>query len=97
MRRRGSVNVRFAPKATEVLRERPMQRLGTDKCLRIGASDTQAEGSMTWMIFLVAFNGTLFQPLNDLPTFQSAEACDNFIALLNYKGDDRTRMICVPR
>src|SRR5262245_60433152 len=34
-------------------------------------SDAQAEGSMTWMIALVAFNGTLFQPLNHLPTFQS--------------------------
>ena len=43
---------------------------------------------MTWMIFLAAFNGTLFQPLNHLPTFQSAEACYNFIALLNYKGDE---------
>jgi hypothetical protein len=52
---------------------------------------------MTWMIFLVAFNGTLFQPLTDLPIFQSAEACYNFIALLNHKEDDRTRMICVPR
>ena len=52
---------------------------------------------MTWMIFLAAFNGTLFQPLNHLPTFQSAEACYNFIALLNYKADEHTRMICVPR
>jgi hypothetical protein len=74
-----------------------MQRLGSDKCLGIGSSDTQAEGSMTWMIFLAAFNGTLFQPLNHLPTFQSAEACYNFIALLNYKGDEHTRLICVPR
>ena len=41
--------------------------------------------------------GTLFQPLNHLPTFQSAEACHNFIALLNYKGDEHTRLICVPR
>jgi hypothetical protein len=68
-----------------------------DRCLGIGSSDTQAEGSMTWMIFLAAFNGTLFQPLNHLPTFQSAEACYNFIALLNYKGDEHTRLICVPR
>ena len=77
--------------------ERPMQRLGSDKCLGIGSSDTQAEGCMTWMIFLAAFNGTLFQPLHHLPTFQSAEACYNFIALLNYKGDEGTRLICVPR
>jgi hypothetical protein len=74
-----------------------MLRLETDKCLGIGSSDTQAEGSMTWMIFLAAFNGTLFQPLNHLPTFQSAEACYNFIALINYKGDEHTRLICVPR
>jgi hypothetical protein len=74
-----------------------MLRLETDKCLGIGSSHTQAEGSMTWMIFLVAFNGTLFQPRNDLPTFQSAEACYNFIALLNYKRDEHARMICVPR
>src|SRR5262245_22324229 len=69
-----------------------MQRLGSDKCLGIGSSDTQAEGSMTWMIFLAASNGTLFQPLNHLPTFQSAEACYNFIALLNYKGDEHTKI-----
>src|SRR5215472_4097934 len=74
-----------------------LQPPGSDKCLGIGSSDTQAEGSMTWMIFLAAFNGTLFQPLNHLPTFQSAEACYNFIALLNYKGDEQTRLICVPR
>ena len=59
--------------------------MGTDKCLGIGSSDTQVGGSMTWMIFLAAFNGTLSQPLNHLPTFQSAEAGYNFIALLNYK------------
>jgi len=52
---------------------------------------------MTWMIFLAAFNGTLFQPLNHLPTFQGDQACYNFIALLNYKGDEHTRLICVPR
>ena len=51
---------------------------------------------MTWMIVLVAFNGTLFQPLNHLPTFQSVEACYNFIALLNRKEDEHTRMICMP-
>ena len=78
-------------------RRASLQRLGTDKCVGIGSSDTKPEGSMTWMIFLAAFNGTLFQPLNNLPTFQSAEACYNFIALLNYKVDEHTRLICVPR
>ena len=42
-------------------------------------------------------DGTLFQPLNSLPIFQSAEACYNFIALLNYKRGEHTRLICVPR
>jgi hypothetical protein len=62
-----------------------------------GQAILKEEGSMTWMILLAAFNGTLFQPLNNLPTFQRPEACYNFIALLNYKGDEHTRLICVPR
>jgi hypothetical protein len=51
---------------------------------------------MTWMIYLVAFNGTLFAPLTGLPRFESAQACYNFIALTQKQRDDGTRVICVP-
>jgi hypothetical protein len=52
---------------------------------------------MTWIIYLIAFNGTLFAPMTGLPAFESVQACYNLIALTQKEKDDGTRMICVPR
>jgi hypothetical protein len=62
-----------------------------------GRFDHRQTHHMTWIIYLAAFNGTLFTPLASLPTFKSAEACYNFVALTRKEKNDGTRMIRVPR
>src|SRR5262245_56264985 len=92
--------VRFATaqsSASATMRSRSVTAVAVTAATWSAVKRYSSGGQHDWMIFLAAFNGTLFQPLNHLPTFQSAEACYNFIALLNYKGDEHTRLICVPR